>query len=154
MVLFEGVGAQAIAECFHGDDFGRGNVADVDMIAVMLEKPRLLFLLRGLEDEVLQADGVDDLIDILHLHVALGVEHADRAGFAPLDDDLPRPGVELCPGLGDALLNTELAVLERGFLADFGQDAQLVFPGLADQPHLGLVRHRHGAVRNLHAGES
>src|SRR5262249_46253496 len=115
------------------------------------DEPRLLRLLRRLEQEPLRRELVDDLVDQAAAHLAAAPEDAGGAGLARLGNDLPRARAELLANPLDPLIGGEdrLGVLR----ADLGEHAEIAGEHL-DDLELAVARQIDRSVRDLDALEA
>src|SRR5215471_7791797 len=93
--LLQRVAAEPEPERLERDDLVRWDVPEVDLGSEVLHEPRLRALRRRLPDQVVEAEGVLDLVDESGAQLARRAVDAGGAALASLGDDLPGAGVEL-----------------------------------------------------------
>src|SRR5262245_3543730 len=149
--LLQRVPTQTEPERLERDDFFRRDVAEVDVGPEVLHEPRLRFLRRRFEDELLHVDLVRDLVHEPRAHLSGRPIDAGRAALAPLGDDLPRTGLELFVDPLDPEVRREVDL--SVFRAHFGEDGE-VGRELTNQLELALAGNLERPVGDLHVREA
>src|SRR5579862_563187 len=149
--LLQRVAAQPEPQRLERDHFVGRDVAEVDVRPEMLDEPGLAVLRRRLPDQVLERDGVLDLVDEARAQLAARPVDAGGAAFTALGDDAPGACVELLahPLHPQVRRNVHLRVLR----VDLGEDGE-VTSEVGDELELPLARNLDRAVGDLHVREA